>query len=101
MRKPRNLQPVEGFQGRSALNVSAGEYHTCALRDDYQVVCWGDNSMGQLGIAQDPAKGPPKRSWRYHKSELGDKLIPVDFGKGRTAVLLRYVQLLRTDAFLF
>jgi alpha-tubulin suppressor-like RCC1 family protein len=33
----------------SALGVTAGEAHTCALRTNDRVACWGDNSQGQLG----------------------------------------------------
>ncbi|HEX6272803.1 MAG TPA: hypothetical protein VFZ53_07185 [Polyangiaceae bacterium] len=29
--------------------VAAGEQHTCAIDDDANVVCWGDNRFGQLG----------------------------------------------------
>lgn len=33
------------------IQVAAGEKHTCALRSDRTVYCWGDNSRGQLGTS--------------------------------------------------
>jgi alpha-tubulin suppressor-like RCC1 family protein len=38
---------VEGLDGVS--QVAAGDGHACACRNDGSVVCWGDNSQGQLG----------------------------------------------------
>ena len=35
--------------GRTAKQISAGEFHVCALLDDASVVCWGKNAEGQLG----------------------------------------------------
>ncbi len=31
------------------LGVSAGHYHTCAIRNDSSVSCWGLNDVGELG----------------------------------------------------
>jgi alpha-tubulin suppressor-like RCC1 family protein len=35
--------------GRTATQISAGQFHVCALLDDASVVCWGKNANGQLG----------------------------------------------------
>ena len=33
-----------------AMFVSAGGYHTCAIKTDYSLWCWGRNDYGQVGI---------------------------------------------------
>jgi len=45
-----NALPAISFAaGRNATTIAAGANHTCALLDNAQVVCWGDNAYGQLG----------------------------------------------------
>jgi cysteine-rich repeat protein len=36
--------------GKTAVQVSAGRQHSCALLADASVVCWGFNEKGQLGV---------------------------------------------------
>jgi len=36
--------------GHSALQVAAGDLHTCAILDDGTLRCWGYNDQGQLGL---------------------------------------------------
>ena len=36
--------------------IAAGHGHTCAVLTDTTVDCWGDNSQGQLGIANGPTQ---------------------------------------------
>ncbi|MGE0404137.1 MAG: RCC1 domain-containing protein [Kofleriaceae bacterium] len=42
-------KPVQVFPAESFSRVALGEMHTCALRDDGAIRCWGDNSDDQLG----------------------------------------------------
>ena len=57
--------------GRTAIAVSAGSGHTCAILDDGNLKCWGANNMGQLGVG-----------------DIDQRLTPttVNLGSGRTAI---------------
>lgn len=76
-----NLQTVALGAGRSAAQVAAGYYHTCAVLDDGDVKCWGLSDSGQLGIGANDNRGEGP-------NEMGDNLTAVDLGTGRTAVWL-------------
>ncbi len=42
--------PVIKFPtGFKVKQIAAGAAHTCALSEEFQVICWGANSVGQLG----------------------------------------------------
>ncbi len=44
---------------KTAVQISAGANHTCALLNDGKVKCWGANSQGQLGDNTNTAKNTP------------------------------------------
>jgi alpha-tubulin suppressor-like RCC1 family protein len=39
--------------------VAAGGEHTCSLRPDGTVVCWGSDATGQLGDGRDLQRATP------------------------------------------
>jgi len=41
---------VVSLGAKKAIQITAGEKHTCVLLNDATARCWGDNSKGQLGI---------------------------------------------------
>ena len=41
--------PVKVVGLDNAIDVSAGHWHTCALRSTGAVSCWGNNELGQIG----------------------------------------------------
>jgi alpha-tubulin suppressor-like RCC1 family protein len=43
-----------------AATLSAGGNHTCVIRSDRSLWCWGDDSMGELGDGVNPARGTPE-----------------------------------------
>jgi alpha-tubulin suppressor-like RCC1 family protein len=65
--------------GRTAVQITAGLAHTCALLDDASVKCWGNNGSGQLGQEHDVTLGDTA-------NEMGDFLPTIDLGPGRTAL---------------
>ncbi|MBX3313895.1 MAG: hypothetical protein KF906_06210 [Actinobacteria bacterium] len=44
------LLPLDTAPTAPAIDVVAGAHHSCLLRSDGTVACWGDNDRGQLGI---------------------------------------------------
>lgn len=54
-------RPGPVFDGQRYRAVSAGARHTCGIRDDSTLWCWGDNSEGQAGAAEPAELAVPTR----------------------------------------
>ena len=76
---PRAVDPVDFGPDRSALAISAGRDHTCALLDDGSVRCWGLGNDGRLGYGNTTTIGD---------DETPASAGPVDLGAGRRATAL-------------
>ena len=74
-----DLNSGESFL-RTATAIAAGNFHTCAIRDNSSIKCWGLNDSGQVGIVYVD---------NYHGNANNllylDRGSDVDLGAGRTA----------------
>jgi alpha-tubulin suppressor-like RCC1 family protein len=61
--------------------LTAGAAHTCALRSDGAVRCWGGNIFGRLGLGDAANRGDDP-------GEMGAALPTVNLGPGRTATAI-------------
>eukprot|EP00961_Rhodomonas_salina_P197968 2671317-Rhodomonas_salina.1 len=76
-----NLPAVRLGTGLSAVSVSAGGDHSCAVLSDGSAKCWGAGSSGKLG--QDSVDDVGKSS----ANEV-ENLNPINLGTGRTVLSL-------------
>ncbi|MFL2984253.1 MAG: hypothetical protein ACJZ5B_02075 [Candidatus Poseidoniaceae archaeon] len=54
--------PIDLGSGRTALAVSAGSYHACAILDNGDLKCWGYDRYGQWG---DWVGGITRHTWTH------------------------------------
>ncbi len=63
--------------GRTATMLEAGKSHTCAVMDNNDLICWGDNSKGQLGLGDTDKRGDAT-------GEIGSNFAVTSVPTGRT-----------------
>ncbi|MDG1525023.1 MAG: hypothetical protein P8Q90_03015, partial [Candidatus Thalassarchaeaceae archaeon] len=63
--------------GRSVDMIEAGGSHTCAVLDNNDLICWGENDAGQLGLGNTTHIGDDA-------DEIGDDFSTVSLPSGRT-----------------
>ncbi|MGE0028290.1 MAG: hypothetical protein AB7O78_14825 [Thermoleophilia bacterium] len=86
---PASAGPVDIGAGRRAVAISAGDFHTCVIRDDGALVCWGFGSAGQLGRGNTADIGDDETPGQAGPVPLGGRTVrAVSGGKGHTCVLL-------------
>jgi alpha-tubulin suppressor-like RCC1 family protein len=76
---PAQMGPVLTGAPHEVLAVAAGGAHTCALRDDGTVVCWGRGADGELGQGSTGSFGDST-------GEVPAKLPPIDLGGEAKAI---------------
>ncbi len=76
-----NLPAINLGTGRTAVAISTAGRHACAILDNGDLKCWGDNDHGQLGLGDTTRRGDMA-------NQMGDDLPTVDLGTGRTATAI-------------
>jgi alpha-tubulin suppressor-like RCC1 family protein len=74
-----SLPEVDLGSNRYAVELAVGGNHVCTRLDNGAVKCWGDNSVGQLGVGDSASRG-------VALGQMGAALPAADLGPGRTAV---------------
>jgi cysteine-rich repeat protein len=73
--------------GGPAVEVVCGANHTCARRADGEVLCWGDNSVGQLGLGNTTIVGDDELPVTVGTVDIGGDAIQLSAGGNHTCAL--------------
>lgn len=74
-----SLLPVQLGSGGTARMISTGSGFVCAVMDNRQIKCWGNNAYGNLGLGDKANRGNAA-------NQMGDNLPYVQLGTGITAL---------------
>lgn len=73
------LPYVDLGTGRTAVQIAASYFHSCAILDDESLKCWGHGAFGATGQGDAQHRGDAP-------GEMGDALLPIDLGTDRRAI---------------
>jgi len=77
---PRNLPAIDLGSGRKATAITvSGKGSACAMLDNGDLKCWGQNQFGQLGTGDINNRGDGP-------GQMGDRLRPIALGTGRRPI---------------
>jgi alpha-tubulin suppressor-like RCC1 family protein len=82
---PSTRVPVD--IGGPAVEVVCGANHTCARRADGEVLCWGDNSVGQLWLGNTTNVGDDEQPVTAGTVDIGGDAIQLSAGGNHTCAL--------------
>jgi len=86
---PASAGPVDLGAGHRAVAISAGWYHTCAIRDDGALLCWGYGAYSQLGYPNTASVGDDETPGAVGPVDLGGHTVrAVSAGDSHTCVIL-------------
>ena len=87
---PASVGPVDIGAGFTATAISSGGYHTCAIRNDGSVVCWGFGGDGRLGYGNRENVGDDETPGSVGAVDLGPgaKAKAISAGGGHTCAIL-------------
>ena len=77
---PGAVGPVDLGPGRTARAIAAGDFHTCAILDDWSMRCWGFDASGQLG------NGAPEEDVGDNEAPASAGFVPLPAGRTARAV---------------
>lgn len=71
-----------------AVEITAGERHTCARLQSGDVTCWGGNNVGQLGTGTPDSVGDDETPASVGTIDLGGKAVDIDTFWNTTCAVL-------------
>jgi len=86
---PGTVGAVSLGAGRSAVSISAGAFHTCAVLDDGSVRCWGFGANGRLGYQSSDSIGDDEAPASAGPVSLGGPAVAISAGGGHTCAILQ------------